>query len=92
MKLFSYTKLTTPVLLFVLTLMVSCSVLTGGGYSSDPLVAEQQRRVESLKAEVKQAEQETEAAEEREKAAKSRLKAAQDELKVFQTEAKRRGA
>ncbi|RNI22009.1 hypothetical protein [Rufibacter latericius] len=93
MKFILYKKLNSGVLLLVFPFMVGCSILPGGGgYSSDPLVSEQERRVESLKAEVKRAEADTEAAEEREKAAKSRLKAAQDELKVFKTEAKRRGA
>ncbi|WP_181307100.1 hypothetical protein [Rufibacter sp. XAAS-G3-1] len=92
MKSLTHTKLAQAVLLLVFPMMVSCSVFNSGGLSSDPIVAEQQRRVETLKAEAERAEQETEDAEEREKAAKSRLKAAQDQLKVLQTESKRRGA
>ncbi|GGK85265.1 hypothetical protein ACD591_20005 [Rufibacter glacialis] len=73
--------------------LVGCSSFSGSGSSSnDPMVVEQQHRVESLKSEVKRAEQETKDAQQRERAAKSRLKAAQDELKVYQNEAKRRSS
>jgi Tfp pilus assembly protein PilN len=90
MKISIHTKLSSSLLLLAFPLMVSCSVLSGGGYSNDPLVAAQQQRIDALKEEVQLAERETEDAEQREKAAKSRLKAAQDELKVFQNEAKNR--
>ncbi|MFB9862793.1 hypothetical protein [Rufibacter immobilis] len=86
----SLSKLSTALLAFAFPFMVGCSVFTSSSLSSDPVIADQQRRVEALKAEVTKAEQDVEYAEEKEKAAKSRLKAAQDQLRVMQTEAKRR--
>ncbi|KAA3437069.1 hypothetical protein [Rufibacter hautae] len=92
MKSCTYTKLASAILILVFPLVSGCAILPGGGYSNDPIVAEQQRQIESLKAELDRAEQDTNDAKQREKAAKSRLKAAQDELKVMQTEAKRRAS
>ncbi|ALJ00114.1 hypothetical protein [Rufibacter tibetensis] len=92
MKKSFYTTFASTVLLMVFPFMMGCSVLSGSGYSNDPIVAEQQRRIESLEAEVDRAEQEKKDAEQREKAAKSKLKAAKDELKVLKTEAERRSS
>ncbi|WP_205504364.1 hypothetical protein [Rufibacter psychrotolerans] len=90
MNVFSLNKRAASVLVLVLPLVMGCSVLSGGGYSSDPVVADQQRKVEALRAELSQAEKDTEYAKERERAAKSRLKAAEDELRVLKTAASRR--
>ncbi|WP_207431511.1 hypothetical protein [Sabulibacter ruber] len=91
MKPLAYTRIASGAFALFFPVLVGCSVLPGGtSYSSDPVVAEQQRRIETLRAELKQAERDTEYAEEREKAAKSKLKAAEDELKVLKTAAGRR--
>lgn len=85
------TKLLSGLLLFIFPIMMSCSVLGGNSYSDSPAVAAQQEQVESLKAEVREAERLAEEAEQREKAAKNRLKAAEHELKALKSQAKRNG-
>ncbi|WP_139237092.1 hypothetical protein [Pontibacter akesuensis] len=90
MKVNTYKSIMSGIMILFFPLMMSCSVLGGGsGYSNDPAVAAQQRVVEDLKREVKEAESLAEEAEQREKAAKNRLKAAEQELKALKSRAER---
>lgn len=74
-------------------LMLSCSVLSGGGsVSGDPEVRAQQEEVNRLKQEHRETERRAEEASQREKAAKNRLKAAEHELKALEEQAKRRNS
>lgn len=89
-NLFTQAKIRSGLFIFLFPFIVGCSVFGGTNYSSNPVVATQQRHIEDLKAEVRNAERNTEEAELREKAAKNRLKAAEAELKVIESELKRR--
>lgn len=91
MKINSITKLVSGTFIMLFPLMVSCSVIGGNSYSDNPAVAAQQKQVESLKLELREAERLAEEAELREKAAKDRLKAAENELKVLKSQAKANG-
>jgi small-conductance mechanosensitive channel len=86
-----YKKAASGVLVLVLPLLAGCSVFSGGGLSSDPVIASQQREVRDLEEELEEAERYTKEAKERERAAKNRLKAAEHELKALEAQAKRRG-
>lgn len=75
--------------LLLIPVMMGCSAF-GSSVSNNPAVATQQRHVDDLKQEVRNAELNTKEAKLREKAAESRLKAAEQELKVLESEIKRR--
>ena len=82
-----YTRFFSGTLILMFPLIMSCSVI-GGGYSDNPAVAAQQKQVESLKLELREAERLAEEARLREKAAKDRLKAAEHELKALRSQAR----
>lgn len=93
MKRYFYKAVASGTLALIVPVMLSCSVLSGGGrVSNDPAVAAQQQEVKALKQELEEAERYAEEAKQREKAAKNRLKAAEHELKALEEQAKRRNS
>lgn len=91
MKTFKNSSVLNFSVMLLMSLLVSCSVISGNGRTSDdPAVEAQQQEVEQLERELREAERLAEEAEQREKAAKDRLKAAKHELKALKERSKRR--
>lgn len=83
-----YTKATTGLFIILFPFIVSCSILGGNSYSSDPVIRKQQEEIERLEQEYSELKRLAKEAEEREKAAKARLKAAEHELKAMKSQAR----
>lgn len=87
MKAF-YTKVSSGLFILLFPFIVSCSVIGGNSYSSDPVIRKQQEEIERLEQEHRELKRLAKEADEREKAAKARLKAAEHELKAMKSQAK----
>ncbi|MDQ4141179.1 MAG: hypothetical protein M3142_11730 [Bacteroidota bacterium] len=81
MKILNNSKLPISIFIFILPLLLGCSVFRGRAYN-DPRVAAQAEIVELREAELREAKQ-------REKAARQRLKAAKHEFDALKSQVKR---